>query len=265
MAKVGWAALCTAGVLACTSQASATVMEAHWDGIFESFLDVRGLISAPGTFFPQPPCCFPPVGPRPVLFSVWTYYDTGLGTITGGPTFSVLDWTAADAGASPFLGALIFLEGNNGASITFSIEGSSSFSTVRSDSGQAAVSQDIVGSWGHLDLRLRSNSPVSIDQSDPLSAFSFPWTQGFAFPGTQFSEPLSQSLAIRPVSAAPDFNAVPHFTGTVLTSIPEPGVWALLVIGFFSLGSALRLGKSRSRSRSGVTALASPRATVTVH
>lgn len=241
MRKFGWAALWAAGALAVASSAGATIVRYDLSGGFY-------YVNGPSTWAPKGGCpgsststgCISvsqdgAVHADYVSGSPWTLsftIDTDLGHLTRTPLADAFEWTSAD-GASPLLaGAFVFPATGLDVDLLSATElsiGSSTSSQFAPTSGFGVV---VSGPDFTLEIRnlfpgatppnLTEDAVMGPALNNPYSSFNIgDFNGGYSAGGR---------LSITNLSAP----------------VPEPSTWAMMLLGFFGLGVALR-AQSRSR------------------
>jgi len=232
MTRGFWAALVAVAGLACASQAGAAIVTANWSGYFD-YGQAQG-------------------GP---YYSLSVTFDTALGTLgqttlAGGGHIEGLHWSAADAGPSPLLSATLVISGPvepSGFPTTlvqgaYSFGGLTNFGVSHDLQGIAVTINDANRS---ISLRNFDTSPIDLS-SDFLLTTPYSWSFFGASMGTGSvnipGSAVSSDMVVRAASLSVVGPSGP---------VPEPGAWAMLILGFLGIGIAVRRQRIRLGSSQG--------------
>jgi hypothetical protein len=230
--QLGWAALCAAGTLAFAAPAGATIVDV---AISAGFYQLQG----PAGFYPAQPrcdllgisqryCTFTADGREALVFyeggipfTVDFAFDTDLGVLTTTATGQTLSWDSSLGTPSPLLsGAFQFGQTNVPLLIDLDLSSATHVEIQRNELGFFfnISTPDYV-------LSQAFQSPIALaaprlDTPGSGTCVCSPISYQDADYTTRFSELLSESITPRP--------------------IPEPSTWAMLILGFASIGASLR-------------------------
>ena len=227
------AALVGAAVLALAGQAHATLVTAVMSAEFYQFSGPEGFWSA-GSPCGGPPSlsyCTSTVNNRQFVnyfdggsnYSATFTFDTALGTLTSGPTFELLTWDAG-SGASPLLSGSLDWDA---VGLHRDLSAATHFEIQRSDFG-------LTFTFSGDDFFFRQTSNQG-SQDGPYSL-----TAGYAaaccgggvyYTDATYDAPLTEVF---------------YQTLTTPVVVPEPTSWALMILGFGSIGALLRRRRSLS-------------------
>lgn len=224
------AALVGVAVLALAGHAHATVVTAAMSAEFYQFSGPTGFW-APGSPCGGPPSlsyCTSTVNNRQLVnyfnggstYSATFTFDTALGTLTSGPTFELLTWDAG-TGASPLLSGSLDWDA---VGLHRDLTAATHFEIARSDFG-------LTFTFSGDDFFFRQTSNLS-SQDGPYS-LSAGYAAACCGGGVYYTDgvydaPLTEvfSQTLTPVV------------------VPEPASWALMILGFGSIGAVLRRRRS---------------------
>jgi hypothetical protein len=163
-------------------------------------------------------------------------FNTSLGTLNTTPNFQSLSWSGL--GASPLLSGALVLTTPTG-SFTFDMTEATSF-TLWEDSRMVQIAIT-APNWSWNVPVLGNLTPGAFDLTQPYNHACYCDTiggfTGAGFNGTSF-EMLGETLT--PV--------VPRGALLSVTAVPEPATWAMLILGFFGLGAALRANRRAAQA-----------------
>jgi hypothetical protein len=219
MRGLGWAALWTAGALVMAPPASAYVMVATFTGTVGTMSQAGvGLFAPSGTSLTGDP------------FTAVYVFNSDASGVTTTPTSLDVKGGICCLNPSPIASALLTINGvtqqlgHPPSSQAFDSEirydaaaGTVYFEAGRNDGADTSLIFNMTG----LGIPLSLSSPFTLTEGAGYSFFR--WD---AVGATDRAQLIPTSL-------------------TVVRAIPEPATWAMMLIGFFGLGTAIRL---RSRS-----------------
>jgi len=227
MLKIGMsAALVGAAVLAVASHAQATVVTAQMSAEFYQFNGPAGFWAPGSTCGGGPPIgfCTTTSNNRQFVnyfnggsnYTATFTFDTSLGTLTSGPTSELLTWDSG-SGASPLLSGSLDWDA---VGLHRDLTAVTHFEIERSDWG-------LLFTFSGDDFFFRQTS-VSGSQPGPYS-LSANYSAGCCGGGVYYSDANYEGLLTEVFSQT--------LTPVV---VPEPASWALMILGFGSVGAMLR-------------------------
>lgn len=253
MFRVGLAALAAGFLLAGQAgQASATIMQATVTGTAAApgSQDYTGVFGSPG-----------PIAAGTPWSAVFTY-DTSRGEIqtigsTPGGGFILTGGDSDPGFTTPVLDATFTLGGIS-RSITGQFIGGivlwPSYGAEHGEPGVHYVEFAAVQSFGSplagiFDAKIYTTDAVPVDLATPFSISGVNRvtnSSGFARYAYDAADNVIDGFQVDPVGDL-------FVTVRVLSPVPEPAAWALLLVGFAGVGGALRRARKRAFSISGVS------------
>jgi hypothetical protein len=206
MRRLGWAALCAAAVIGAAGSAGAAIMQASFFGDYDD------------------------LEPAFVGWQATLTYDTTRGSLTVTPTSEVLSWNTAMGGSSPLIDFSGEVFGTQGG--TFDFTSATSFVLTR-DANHYLF--ELTGSA----FRASLGYGFILAPPDPLDPGNTDFSLDTPYSHGGFG---NADLVVLP----PGHNQIPFMIGMSVAKIaespavPEPSTWAMMLVGFFGLGAALR-------------------------
>ena len=253
MGKLG-AALCAAGCLV-AGHANATIMLATIDGYFDA-TDTSGLIGPAGIRYSYPDGSFVQ---GTAGTAVTVTFDTTLGQLqtlpqTGGGSYQTLTWNISTGDPDPVSHVSLGIHTNAQVGLGFNMH--SVLQDNSFDLGQVQSFSLTISESTGFDIQLNgSNGSFSyFEGTSPLilngrvdQPYSLPVGGNTLWGGGNITLPGFGSVSSPFISA--NLSVLGPSPG-----VPEPTTWALMLIGFFGLGAALR--RKLPNRRAGLAALA---------